>query len=148
MYWLVSAPSSLPPTLPPGACFTAQCPKLHRQGCIRILQRNLADSCSSNLERHCWQVDRLGILYMQVLQDDYNGALNGTGSLTVSQVLASYEGTQVPPPPSPLIHFLNPRDHKKKPTARWVDSAVANSLTFGGAPKPSSPLRRICHRSG
>jgi hypothetical protein len=32
---------------------------------------------------------------VQMLQDDYNGALNGTGSRTVAEVLASYQGTQV-----------------------------------------------------
>ena len=32
---------------------------------------------------------------MQVLQDDYNEALNGTSGRTVAEVLSSYEGTQV-----------------------------------------------------
>ena len=32
---------------------------------------------------------------MQILQEEYNAALNGTGSKTVVEVLAEYEGTQV-----------------------------------------------------
>ncbi len=38
--------------------------------------------------------DGEAIRFVQVLQDDYNGAVNGTGDQTVAEVLASYEGTQ------------------------------------------------------
>ena len=58
---------------------------------------------------------------MQVLQDDYNEALNGTSNRTVADVLSSYEGTQVAFPSH------SPR-HQAAIAARSAEQRLAVSL--------------------
>lgn len=41
---------------------------------------------------------------MRVLQEDYNAALSGTGSKSVAEVLAEYEGTQASLSLTPLMY--------------------------------------------